>query len=190
MTISAMREAKVKRLAPEPHEDSRVIRAARLLEVAGAGVLLAGDGTLNSVALTSDESVYRLCALEVAGLPGPAAASLKTGENAYCPGRGADGTHWPDFAKALKAAGYARSTAIPVSSDDHPLGVLLLCQQRAVDLSPQRSQLAQILATILVETAVRGQAMRRLQGVIDSIGLAMRRLDEQVQQDHDGAAWR
>ncbi|MBR7825078.1 hypothetical protein KDK95_02080 [Actinospica sp. MGRD01-02] len=152
-----------------------------MLGVDGVGVLLAHDGALDSVALASDESVYGLCALEAGGAPGPAAVSLDSGEIV----RFALGQHdkrWPAYADALRASGGAGVIAIPADDGEHP-GAMLLCQRRAVRLSAERLRLAGILATLLIETAVRGQAMRHLQAAIDSLGATMRRIDEEAPDD-------
>jgi hypothetical protein len=166
--------------------DARAVTAARLLRVAGAGVLLTGSGMPDSVALASDAAVHRLCTLEADGVPGPAAASLGNGDSLHYVGPDGDGAPESAYAEALHSAGFAAAIAIPVGHGSRVPGVLLLCQKRAIRLTPRQSQLAQILATILVETAVRGQAMRRLQAAIDSVGTALRRIDQEVLADADG----
>jgi hypothetical protein len=169
----------VARRPPGPRADAHAVEVARVLGVCGAGVLLARDGVPDSVALASDESVYRLCALEADGVPGPAAASLNSGEIVRLALGQQDG-RWPAYADALRACGCAGVIAVPVGDGGEHPGVMLLRQRRPVRLSAERLRLAGILATLLIETAVRGQAMRHLQAAIDSLGATMRRIDEEA----------
>ncbi|HET9167970.1 MAG TPA: hypothetical protein VFN97_01000 [Actinospica sp.] len=185
MSDGALRRPAAPQRAFEP--DPKAVDAARVLRVSGVGVLLAAGGGTVWAGPASDEAVYRLCALEADGEPGPAAASLGSGEIVRClAAAGGDGRR-PGYPELLAAAGYAVATAVPVGSGAHGPGVLLLCQRRAVRLSAQRERLAGVLAALLVDTAVRGQAMRRLQATIESLGATMRRIDQEVADRGDGA---
>lgn len=157
--------------------DSR--RAARLLHVSAVGVLItAADGVALRPAAASHPSARALDALQAGVEAGPAYAALR-GATA-CAAALDDDTRarWPLFARAMERSHFTSVGAVPVMLHGRLAGVLVLYDGDTIRLNPgsHRYALANLLATVLVTTAIREKAMRDLKRTIAELGALLDRV--------------
>jgi GAF domain-containing protein len=150
-------------------------RCVELLDVDGAGILLAEPGgALRWVAL-SPEGGRLVELVELEGLEGPCLDCLRTGR--ALPNVDLDTAHdrWPLFAPAAVQAGFAVSHALPLRLRGQVLGALALLTDRTCRWDDERLAVAQAMADVatiglLHERAVREQTVlaAQLQAALDS----------------------
>jgi GAF domain-containing protein len=128
----------------------------RLLDVSGAGVMMADEyGVLRSVMVSSDA----VCALEAAELVhgrGPCVESHRLARSVIHADLDVLDARWPEFGPPARADGMRAAHAIPVRGGGVAVGVLNLFRASTGGLSDADADLAQSLADA-VGTAVAAQ---------------------------------
>ena len=118
----------------------------RLLDVKGAGVMMADDrGVLRSVIVSSD-AVRDLEAAELDRGRGPCVESHRVARAVIHADAEVTDPRWPEFGPQARAAGMRAAHAIPVLGGDIAIGVLNLFRATPGGLSESDAVLAQQLA--------------------------------------------
>ena len=170
--------------AAEAHADVDARQVARLLHVSAVSVFVADrrKSGLHSAG-ASHPAAREVDAIQTDFHTGPAYAAFRDGEVYSTAIDGAADARWPAFAKAMGGSPFAGASAVPVMRDGRAAGVMMVYQRHAVGLSPtsSRYELARLLASALVATAVREAAMRDLRDTIAGLGALLDRVNRLVQ---------
>ena len=152
-----------------------VIRCARTLEAADAGILLPdSEGNLETVASTSERS-HLISLLQLDAEQGPCVDAYRTGELVTVENIADTAERWPVFASAAGRLGYQSMHAIPLRLRAETIGSLNLFSDRPGPVSAEDAAAARGLADIatigiLHERALRESdlARQQLQHALDS----------------------
>ncbi len=119
-----------------------------LLGADTAGVLVrVGDQDLELLAATSHQAL-ELELYQVQVHAGPCVETIESGQPVSAPGDGPLGDRWPDFGRAMSAAGLQAVHASPMRWHDRVLGGLNLFWRTARTLTDEEQELAQAFADI------------------------------------------
>lgn len=130
-------------------------RSVRLLDVAATGLLLVDHAGVPQASGASKEDVAELCRLE-----GPAH---------YCSRNGApisavectSSDRWPEFAAAMKTAGFASAHTLPLRLREETLGAMVMFRTEGDELDKVSVRVAQALADIAAIGLVQARSRRR-----------------------------
>jgi hypothetical protein len=150
-------------------------RSVELLDVAEAGLLLAGpEGTLHVMA-SSSERTRLLELFQLQNMEGPCLECYRSGTAVVSEDLDADLGRWPIFAPEARASGFASVHALPLRHRDEVIGALNLFRAVTGALSDADAGLGQALADvatigILQERAVSGGqvSVEQLQAALNS----------------------
>jgi len=118
----------------------------RLLDVSGAGVMMADDrGVLRSM-MVSSEAVQGLEAVELDLGRGPCVESHRQARPVIHPDLDVPDARWPEFAPQARASGLRAAHAIPMIDRGAAIGVLNLFRTSSGGLTDADAALAQALA--------------------------------------------
>lgn len=150
-------------------------RTATLVDVAGAGLLLADHhGRLQYMAASAEET--RLLELfQVQSEEGPCQDAYRTGQAVINADLTTAHERWPMFAPRAVAAGYRSVHAIPLRLRSEVIGALNLFGGEAGRLEPEDTQVIQALADIATIAILQERTISRadrlteqLQGALNS----------------------
>jgi transcriptional regulator with GAF, ATPase, and Fis domain len=132
--------------------------SVELLDVDAAGLMLADEDGVLRVIASSDDQVELLELFELQQDEGPCPECFRTGS----PVVNVDLGHWPEFAAAAAAGGYASAHALPLRLRRQVIGALNLFRTSTEPLGEDDIALGQALSDIatiglLHERQLRGQ---------------------------------
>ena len=139
-------------------------RSVELLDVAEAGLLLAGpEGTLHVMA-SSSERTRLLELFQLQNMEGPCLDCYRSGAAVVSENLEGDQDRWPIFAPEARATGFASVHALPLRHRDEVIGALNLFRVVTGSLSDADAGLGQALAdvatiSLLQERAVSGSQL-------------------------------
>ena len=123
-------------------------RCVEVLDVAAAGIMLAGtDGVLRVVASTSDE-MQLLELLEEHAEEGPCPDTYRTRGPVLNQQLATAGDRWPQFAPAALAAGFQVVQALPLMARETIIGALNLFHVHPTGMSAEDTVIAQAFADV------------------------------------------
>jgi GAF domain-containing protein len=148
-------------------------RAAELLEVSAAGVILRdGPDTLRFGAASSERS--RLLELfAVAVDAGPCIECVRTGSTVVSSDVRADRTRWPRFADGAQETGFSAAHAVPMCLRGDVVGVLTLLHTETHTLTDEDARLAQALADSATIGLMHERALRHAHEVTAQLQQAL-----------------
>lgn len=133
----------------------------KLLNVDGAGWLLADDGGEPEAAGGTTESVRLSQVIQLRSGAGPAIESFRTHLPLTVPDLGAE-QRWPAFRDAVREAGFAAVHTLPLQHQDETVGALCLFRRNPGELTEDEramgDALTQVAATCLLLRRARSRA--------------------------------
>lgn len=130
-----------------------------LLQVDGAGVMLADqDGRIRLLA-SSDESTRLLELFEIDADQGPCLASLRSGDVVEHPNLASSDDRWKEFAARAHADGYRSAHAIPLRLREQTIGVLNLFSTAPGRLGEPEQKLGRALADAVTISLLQHRAI-------------------------------
>jgi GAF domain-containing protein len=148
-----------------------VDRAAHVLSVGAAGLMITGRGERLQL-LASSSDVARLLELfQLQSDEGPCLECLRAGSPVFADDVVNTATRWPRFARAAIAAGYRSVHAVPLRLKDTVVGALNFFDRSPRALAASDVALAQAfadLATMGIVQDRRAALIEQLQGALDS----------------------
>ena len=172
-------------------------RSVDLLGVSAAGLLLADPrGELRVVAASSEQA--RLLELfQIQHEQGPCLDCFRSGEPVAVPDLSAAAGRWPQFAPAMRQAGFAAVQALPMRLRAQIIGGLNLFRATTGPFGETETQVGQALADVATISLLNERSLRRsetlaeqLQAALNSrviIEQAKGKLAERLQVDMDRA---
>lgn len=150
-------------------------RCVDVLEVAAAGVMLAGEaGELHLVA-ASDESLTVLETFEAQQGEGPCFDAYVTVDQVVAPDLGQAGARWPNFAPKAMEAGFRSAFGFPLRLRGDCIGALNLFNTEASTLDEADTRVGQALADAATIAILQARVLResrdlggQLQSALDS----------------------
>jgi GAF domain-containing protein len=143
--------------------------AVNLLDVSAAGVLLADERRVLSLAAASSEQAGLLEVFSIANDSGPCVDCLRDGQQVISPDLGADAERWPGFVAAAARAGFRSAHAVPMRLRTESIGVLNLLHTDPHTLPGDDSALAQALADAATIGLLHERAVRRAEVVTEQL---------------------
>jgi hypothetical protein len=148
-------------------------RCVELLDVAAAGIMLAGQGDSLMTVAASDERARLLELFEIQNDEGPCRDCYRLGTAVVNVDlRGARG-RWPQFAPQAIAGGFRSANAVPLRLRSQVVGSLNLFHAGAGGLSSGELRLAQALADAATIGIVQQRTIRRSEVVTGQLQAAL-----------------
>jgi len=147
----------------------------RVLDVAAAGLLLAGRSGKLQVAAASSEQMRALEVVQLHGDRGPCLEAYDRGERVVASDSQELRRRWADFAGAVDEAGFSSVVAIPLRLREHRVGALGLFSDHAHD--PADAEVAQAFADIATIALLQQRAAQDAALISDQL---QRALDSRV----------
>lgn len=177
--------------------DVLTTRCVQLLEVAAAGLMVAGQDGQAHVVAASTERAKALQLFQLTADEGPGMDCYRRVEPMVSANLAGDSGRWPRFAPAARAAGFESLHALPMRLRDDAIGAINLFQAGAGRLGADELRLAQAMADVatvalLQERTIREQDVltRQLQSALNSrvsVEQAKGMLAERLGTDLDAA---
>jgi transcriptional regulator with GAF, ATPase, and Fis domain len=133
---------------------------AEVLDVAEAGILLtAGDGPLELVASTSEESTI-VETIQLAAEFGPCIQCYESGEHVSVPDLAVGTERWPQFARSALDQGFQSVYAVPLRLRGDTIGTLNLFGTRVGVLNDRDVRAGQALADVATIGILHERSLR------------------------------
>jgi GAF domain-containing protein len=132
--------------------------AARLLDVASTGILLADPDHVLHVVAASSEATRALEVYQLQREQGPCLDCYRGGTPVSAADLPAETSRWPLFVEAATAAGFASVHAVPIRLRDNVLGVMGLFGTQVGALADDDLGLGQALAYVAAVAIVQDKA--------------------------------
>ena len=149
-----------------------VERAAEVLDVSAAGVILLDARGGLSVAAASSEQSRLLELFAVAIDAGPCVECVRSGAAVTCVDIVSD-TRWPRFSTGAAEAGFRAFHALPMRLRSDVVGVLTLLHSEPMTLGEDDRRLGQALADAAAVGLLHERAVRRAEVVAEQLQLAL-----------------
>ena len=145
-----------------------------LVDVTGAGLVLADDQRELHVMAVTSEKVRALELLQIQTAEGPCLDAFATGEIVTASLNGsAAAKRWPTFAGAARQEGFASIVAVPMRLRDDVLGALNLFRSDHGDLVPEEITAARALADIASIAILQDRAAHDSAILVHQLQLAL-----------------
>jgi len=148
-------------------------RSARLLRASAAGVLVADPrGELRLVA-ASPETARVLELFQLQSDQGPCLECFRTGRAVTVPDVRAAGQMWPQFAAAVRQAGFGAVHALPMRLRTQAVGALSLFRVAPGAFSPEDVRAGQALADVATVGLLQQRSTRRSETLTEQLQSAL-----------------
>lgn len=148
-------------------------RCVEVLDVAAAGIMLAGpEGDLRSVA-SSSEAMRVLELFELQAQEGPCLDCFQSGQPELRQALASADGRWPRFAPEALAAGFQSVQAVPLRLRGTVIGALNLFHTDTRDLTQADADLAQAFADIATIAILQHRAASEIQLVNEQLNHAL-----------------
>lgn len=144
-----------------------------VLPVTGAGVAVADEGGHLQFIVATDESVREVEELQDEVREGPCTTAFETGERILIHDIEVDGTPWPTFGPAAKAAGIRTIAGFPMAIEDLRIGSLDLYSTTPVELDQTDIAVAQTFADVATSYLFNVRRQQRSEEVTDQLQHAL-----------------
>jgi len=148
-------------------------RCVELLDVAAAGIMLAGQGDSLMTVAASDERARLLELFEIQNDEGPCRDCYRLGTAVVNVDLRGARERWPQFAPQAIAGGFRSANAVPLRLRSQVVGSLNLFQAGAGGLSSGELRLAQALADAATIGIVQQRTIRRSEVVTGQLQAAL-----------------
>jgi GAF domain-containing protein len=148
-------------------------RCVELLDVAGAGIMLAGPtGMLRHVACSSEQMrLIELFELQVE--QGPCFDAYREATSVLCDSTEDAVSRWPDFAPHAANSGFVAMSAVPMRLRDQTIGALNLFASTRGALTVPDERVAQAMADIATIGILQQRTIRDHQTLSNQLELAL-----------------
>jgi ANTAR domain/GAF domain len=148
-------------------------RCVELLDVAAAGIMLAGQGDSLMTVAASDERARLLELFEIQNDEGPCRDCYRLGTAVVNVDLGRARGRWPQFAPQAIAGGFRSANAVPLRLRSQVVGSLNLFHAGAGGLSSGELRLAQALADAATIGILQQRTIRRTEVVAGQLQAAL-----------------
>jgi transcriptional regulator with GAF, ATPase, and Fis domain len=148
-------------------------RSVQLLEVAGAGLLLADPRGELRVVAASSEAARLLELFQLQNDQGPCLDCFRSGQPVSVADLTAEARRWPRFAAAAQQAGFAAVQALPMRLREQVIGALNLFRTTPGAFDPAGIRIGQALADVATISLLHERSMRHSDTINEQLQTAL-----------------